>query len=418
MGNKTINASIVDVCERQERELIQSDIQVDVAVVLPILEEETLSEVKMDLDYATIVKTVNEYINRNVIDARIETINYTLTIPDMPDTAVTQNLKEVLIGDKNEISTFKGNVKVKNDAINNDKVTKVFELSVEETVYIENVVEDKQLRKENGANHTNANNLIKKSLSTTDSKQTSMQSNAELVIKSADSKLYWTNAEPKLIIQNAPARKLYLENTSTENSNNPKQDVSINHSDSISVVKKLGDGLGAGMGVTETGVFKTTRVGDNGKVYTNPNARGNQYYKIVGNIKDMKSVKVLGNAGKLISFGATCAQVSEDVKQAETAVEQFKVVGRAGGEYVAGFIAGTAATFATSAVLVTVAGALGVATAPATIVIIAGCAIVAGIAASNAAEQPGREFGEKAGVKAMETWNVFSEKWNNHTKKK
>lgn len=399
MGNVIINASNVDVCERQEKELMQTDIQVDVAVVLPILEKEMSSEVKIDLDYSTITKTVNDYINRNVIDARIEKINYTLTIPDMPDAAVTQNLKGVLTGDLNEISTSKGCVKVKNDAINSDKVTKVFELSVEETVYIKNAAEDKQLKTGSGANQAN-----------------------ELVIKSADSKLYWTNAEPNSIIQNAPDRKLYLENTPTGNSNNPKQVVSSNHSDSVSVAQKLGDGLNAGMEITKTEAFKTTRVGTNDKVYTNPYARGNQHYKIVGNIKDMKSVKVLGNAGKLISIGSTYAQLSEDWQQAETAVERAKAVGGTVGELGAGFIAGNAATAATTAVLVSVAGALGVATAPATIVIIAGCAIVAGVAASNAAEQPGRELGEKAGEKvreqAVDMWNFVSEKWNNHTKKK
>ena len=57
---------------------------------------------------------------------------------------------------------------------------------------------------------------------------------------------------------------------------------------------------------------------------------------------------------------------------------------------------------ATSAVLISIATAAGVAAAPVTIVVIAGCSIIAGVAASNAVEQYGEDVGGNIGEGAVD----------------
>lgn len=391
MSNKTINASSVDIFERQEKESIDSDIKIDIAVVLPLLDDD-VENLKIDFDYGTIAKTVNDYINRDVIDCRIERINYSLSVPDLPDASATINLRDALMGSVQEISTSAGEISIENKAINNNKVTKTFELSIVQNVYLENNPEENTIAAKK--TEKSASKYIENSFPTGD--------NRDLVIKSASPTLYWTNPA---IIEASPT------SAPKEKSENIAQSfpkVTINREDTIETAKKIGDGIDSGMGITNNRVFNTTNVGNNGKLYSNPHARGNQYYKITGNIGESKAVKRLGTAGKLISYSATATKAYGEYQKATTDTEKGRVIGGTIGEVGTGIAAGWGASAATSAVLVTVAGAFGVATAPVTIVIIAGCAIIAGVAASNAAEPYGRNVGEKAGEKAIETWKSIS----------
>ncbi len=395
MSSKTVNASSVDIIDPQERESVNADIRIDVALVLPIVEEESMSDIKIDLDYGTISKTVNDYINSNVIDSRIDKINYTLSVPDLPDSQATQNLKEALMGSVQEISSADKDIKVENDAINSPKVTKTFELSVEENVYIDS----------NNVNTSSVSKERKDSSMKDETNNSNVNNAGNLVVKNASPKSEWSNSTNQE--SNEISKSLNSENTVQAN-----HKIILNREDTVEAIKSLGDSMDSGMGVTETKAFATTRVGDNGKIYSNPHARGNQYYKITGHISDSTAVKKLGTAGKLISAGATVTKTYDEYQKTTDDIERGKIVGVAVGEYGASWVAGTGATAATSAVLVSVAGVFGVATAPLTIIVIAGCAIVAGALARNAAATPGRNIREKAGEKIMQTWKNTSQKTN------
>ena len=218
-----------------------------------------------------------------------------------------------------------------------------------------------------------------------------------MIIQSAEPKLYW---------QSAPKVELYWQNAPSNISKEAKSKIKISDEVKDKVVDYfniIGSGIDSAMGSVPD-----LKYGNNGRVYANPNARGNQYYKIVGTLSDSKAVSRLGKAGKVISYGTTIYRAGEEYSKASTSQEKGRVVGATTGKVAAGTAAGAVASVATTAVLVTIAGAAGVATAPVTLIVIAGCSIFAGVAASSAVEGVGEEIGGNAGAWAVNKWQSLN----------
>lgn len=389
--SNVVDAKSVDKTRTKEQESICAEVNVDVAVVLP---SDFPPDAQVELQYDVITKAVDAYIERYTIDARIDKVNYNLSTPKLLDEEATNNLEGALTGTISEITNSKGDMHVENDAICDDKVTLTFELSVEENVYLDESVEipsdeinSQQVEKTSSQKFVPQNQV---------SPNVKSQQNGDLIIQSAEPKLYWQNAPSN--IYKGPKSSIIISEV---------KDTVVDYSNKIS------SGVDSAMGSVSPERFDTANVrkykqnlryGDNGRVYTNPNARGNQYYKIAGTLSDNKAVSRLGTAGKVISYGTTIYKASEDYSKATTPQEKGRVVGATTGKVAAGTAAGTVASVATTAVLVTIAGAAGVAAAPVTLIVIAGCSIVAGVAASSAVEGVGEEIGGNAGVGAVNLW--------------
>lgn len=393
-----IGASLISKNERKVKELLGAEIEVDIAVVLPYDIE---SKAKMDLDYNAITHAVNDYIERYTIDSRIDEVNYKLSIPKLPDEEATENLKDVLTGERNEINTQKGIIHVDNSAITNNKVTKKFELSIEENVYL-NKPEENNRPKRDESQLINLQQQENVSKTTSTKKQpviSNADSNNKLIIKSSEPQLYWENADSEqLYIKNADP---YILNSSKDNflSKELKEKI-VN--DSINCSKTIGSGLDTAMDTAGSKAFKHVKMGNNDRVYFKEYARGNGYYKIVGKLADKKKViQYLGIGGKVLSYGSTAVQTKIEFDKAESAQEKGKVFGASVGKIVLGAVAGASAAAVTTTVLVAIAGTT---VAPVTLVIIAGCSIVAATAASSAAEKYGEEWGGTRGEKAVEMW--------------
>lgn len=408
MSKNTIGSDFVAKEERNESELIKADVKADISVVLPLLSECVDSDIVVELDYNTITQVVNDYIERYTIDPRISEIAYDLSTPQLPDEETTNNLKGALTGETNRIISSEDIIQIDNNAIVDEKVTLKFELSVEENVYLNESAEDELLGQ--GKCQPPKMQKLKNGYHQTDISNS--KSKGDLAIQSAGSQLYW---------QNAPSAQLYWQNAPTNVSMPSKKyqnktffseeiKSGINHG--LEYAQVLGTGVDSAMSsATETAEkIGNVNVGSNGKVYTNPRARGNQYYKIVGSLANNKTVQKLGVAGKVISYGTTIIQTGTDCANAKTSSEKGEIIGASVGKVATGATVGGVASMATTAVLVAVAGAAGVAAAPITIIVIAGCSIVAGVAASTVAEQYGEDLGEKAGVKTVEFWQDLTKK--------
>ena len=390
--NNAVGADTVCKKKAEEQELLTAKVNADVAIVLPVDVE---PDAQFELQYDAISETINNYIERYTIDARVEKVEYNLSSPELSDKDATNNLKESLTGTTDEITTSKGTIHIENDAIKDNKVTLTFKLSVEENVYLDESDENpsdeincRQVAKSSSQNPVPQNNV---------SSNVNSQRNGDLIIQSAEPKLYW---------QSAPKAELYWQNAPSNISKEAKSKIKISDEVKDKVVDYsniIGSGVDSAMGSVPD-----IRYGNNGRVYTNPNARGNQYYKIAGTLSDSKAVSRLGTAGKVISYGTTIYRASEEYSKASTSQEKGRVVGATTGKVAAGTAAGTVASVATTAVLVTIAGAAGVATAPVTLIVIAGCSIFAGVAASSAVEGVGEEIGGNAGAWAVNKWQSLN----------
>lgn len=390
--NNAVGADTVCKKKAEEQELLTAKVNADVAIVLPVDVE---PDAQFELQYDAISETINNYIERYTIDARVEKVEYNLSSPELSDKDATNNLKESLTGTTDEITTSKGTIHIENDAIKDNKVTLTFKLSVEENVYLDESDENpsdeincRQVAKSSSQNPVPQNNV---------SSNVNSQRNGDLIIQSAEPKLYW---------QSAPKAELYWQNAPSNISKEAKSKIKISDEVKDKVVDYsniIGSGVDSAMGSVPE-----LRYGNNGRIYTNPNARGNQYYKIVGTLSDSKAVSRLGKAGKVISYGTTIYRASEEYSKASTSQEKGRVVGATTGKVVVGTVAGNVASVATTAVLVTIAGAAGVATAPVTLIVIAGCSIFAGVAASSAVEGVGEEIGGNAGAWAVNKWQSLN----------
>ena len=390
--NNAVGADTVCKKKAEEQELLTAKVNADVAIVLPVDVE---PDAQFELQYDAISETINNYIERYTIDARVEKVEYNLSSPELSDKDATNNLKESLTGTTDEITTSKGTIHIENDAIKDNKVTLTFKLSVEENVYLDESDENpsdeincRQVAKSSSQNPVPQNNV---------SSNVNSQRNGDLIIQSAEPKLYW---------QSAPKAELYWQNAPSNISKEAKSKIKISDEVKDKVVDYsniIGSGVDSAMGSVPE-----LRYGNNGRVYTNPNARGNQYYKIVGTLSDSKAVSRLGKAGKVISYGTTIYRAGEEYSKASTSQEKGRVVGATTGKVVVGTVAGNVASVATTAVLVTIAGAAGVATAPVTLIVIAGCSIFAGVAASSAVEGVGEEVGGNAGAWAVNKWQSLN----------
>ena len=390
--NNVVGADTVCKKKAEEQELLTAKVNADVAIVLPVDVE---PDAQFELQYDAISETINNYIERYTIDARVEKVEYNLSSPELSDKDATNNLKESLTGTTDEITTSKGTIHIENDAIKDNKVTLTFKLSVEENVYLDESDENpsdeincRQVAKTSSQNPVPKNNV---------SSNVNSQRNGDLIIQSAEPKLYW---------QSAPKAELYWQNAPSNISKEAKSKIKISDEVKDKVVDYsniIGSGVDSAMGSVPE-----LRYGNNGRIYTNPNARGNQYYKIVGTLSDSKAVSRLGKAGKVISYGTTIYRAGEEYSKASTSQEKGRVVGATTGKVVVGTVAGNVASVATTAVLVTIAGAAGVATAPVTLIVIAGCSIVAGVAASSAVEGVGEEIGGNAGAWAVNKWQSLN----------
>lgn len=404
--NNVVGADSVNKAKAKEQELLTAKVNADVAIVLPIDVE---PDAQIELQYDAISEAINNYVKRYTIDARVEKVEYNLSCPELPDKDATNNLKESLTGTTDEVTTSNGTIHIENDAIKDDKVTLTFKLSVEENVYLDETDEIP-------SNEVNCQQTVKTSSQkpvpeNKVSPNVNSLQNGDLIIQSVEPKLYW---------QSAPKAELYWQNAPSNISKEFKSKIKISDEVKDNVVdysNKISSGVGSVKDSVSVGRFDTANVhdykqnlryGNNGRVYTNPYARGNQYYKIAGTLSDSKVVKRLGTAGKVISYGTTIYKASEEFSKASTSQEKGRVVGATTGKFVAGTVAGTAASVATTAVLVTIAGAAGVATAPVTLIVIAGCSIVAGVAASSAVEGIGEEIGGNAGVGAVNFWQSLT----------
>ena len=386
--NNVVGADSVNKKKAEEQELLTAKVNADVAIVLPVDVE---PDAQFELQYDAISETINNYIERYTIDARVEKVEYNLSSPELSDKDATNNLKESLTGTTDEITTSKGTIHIENDAIKDNKVTLTFKLSVEENVYLDESDENpsdeincRQVAKTSSQNPVPQNNV---------SSNVNSQRNGDLIIQSAEPKLYW---------QSAPKAELYWQNAPSNISKEAKSKIKISDEVKDTVVDYfniIGSGIDSAMGSVPD-----LKYGNNGRVYANPNARGNQYYKIVGTLSDSKAVSLLGKAGKVISYGTTIYRAAEEYSKASTSQEKGRVVGATTGKVVVGTVAGNVASVATTAVLVTIAGAAGVATAPVTLIVIAGCSIFAGVAASSAVEGVGEEIGGNAGAGAVNLW--------------
>lgn len=404
-----IGGQVLNKEEKKEQESIKADVKAEIAVVLPILPENTESRIKIELDYDTITQVVNDYIERYTIDPRINEIDYQLSTPNLPDEDATNNLKECLTGETGKVTTFNDIIQVDNKAIVDEKVTLTFELSVEENVYLDDNSETPQSQQDKHQSENSSQTNTRSAHSTKTSLPTDNQPKGELVIQSSDSNLYW---------QNAPSAQLYWENAPTDVSHPSKipqynrtpitdevvQDTIKNTGSGVYSAMESTKGIESGIRIGNIKIGRSgyVKVGDNGRVYTNPHARGSQYYKIVGDFSNNKTVKNLGIAGKVVSYGTTTIQTGIKVSQAETSQEKGRIIGAAVGKVSSGALVGTAATMATSAILISIATAAGVAAAPVTIVVIAGCSIIASVAASNAVEQYGEEVGGNIGEEVVD----------------
>ena len=390
--NNVVGADSVNKKKAEEQELLTAKVNADVAIVLPVDVE---PDAQFELQYDAISETINNYIERYTIDARVEKVEYNLSSPELSDKDATNNLKESLTGTTDEITTSKGTIHIENDAIKDNKVTLTFKLSVEENVYLDESDENpsdeincRQVAKSSSQNPVPQNNV---------SSNVNSQRNGDLIIQSAEPKLYW---------QSAPKAELYWQNAPSNISKEAKSKIKISDEVKDKVVDYsniIGSGVDSAMGSVPE-----LRYGNNGRIYTNPNARGNQYYKIVGTLSDSKAVSRLGKAGKVISYGTTIYRAGEEYSKASTSQEKGRVVGATTGKVVVGTVAGNVASVATTAVLVTIAGAAGVATAPVTLIVIAGCSIFAGVAASSAVEGVGEEIGGNAGAWAVNKWQSLN----------
>ena len=390
--NNVVGADSVNKKKAEEQELLTAKVNADVAIVLPVDVE---PDAQFELQYDAISETINNYIERYTIDARVEKVEYNLSSPELSDKDATNNLKESLTGTTDEITTSKGTIHIENDAIKDNKVTLTFKLSVEENVYLDESDENpsdeincRQVAKSSSQNPVPQNNVS----SIVNSKR-----NGDLIIQSAEPKLYW---------QSAPKAELYWQNAPSNISKEAKSKIKISDEVKDKVVDYsniIGSGVDSAMGSVPE-----LRYGNNGRIYTNPNARGNQYYKIAGTLSDSKVVSRLGTAGKVISYGTTIYRASEEYSKASTSQEKGRVVGATTGKVAVGTAVGTVASVATTAVLVTIAGAAGVATAPVTLIVIAGCSIFAGVAASSAVEGVGEEIGGNAGAWAVNKWQSLN----------
>ena len=390
--NNAVGADTVCKKKAEEQELLTAKVNADVAIVLPVDVE---PDAQFELQYDAISETINNYIERYTIDARVEKVEYNLSSPELSDKDATNNLKESLTGTTDEITTSKGTIHIENDAIKDNKVTLTFKLSVEENVYLDESDENpsdeincRQVAKSSSQNPVPQNNV---------SSNVNSQRNGDLIIQTAEPKLYW---------QSAPKAELYWQNAPSNISKEAKSKIKISDEVKDKVVDYsniIGSGVDSAMGSVPE-----LRYGNNGRIYTNPNARGNQYYKIVGTLSDSKAVSRLGKAGKVISYGTTIYRAGEEYSKASTSQEKGRVVGATTGKVVVGTVAGNVASVATTAVLVTIAGAAGVATAPVTLIVIAGCSIFAGVAASSAVEGVGEEIGGNAGAWAVNKWQSLN----------
>lgn len=390
--NNAVGADTVCKKKTEEQELLTAKVNADVAIVLPVDVE---PDAQFELQYDAISETINNYIERYTIDARVEKVEYNLSSPELSDKDATNNLKESLTGTTDEITTSKGTIHIENDAIKDNKVTLTFKLSVEENVYLDESDENpsdeincRQVAKTSSQNPVPQNNV---------SSNVNSQRNGDLIIQSAEPKLYW---------QSAPKAELYWQNAPSNISKEAKSKIKISDEVKDKVVDYsniIGSGVDSAMGSVPE-----LRYGNNGRIYTNPNARGNQYYKIVGTLSDSKAVSRLGKAGKVISYGTTIYRAGEEYSKASTSQEKGRVVGATTGKVVVGTVAGNVASVATTAVLVTIAGAAGVATVPVTLIVIAGCSIFAGVAASSAVEGVGEEIGGNAGAWAVNKWQSLN----------
>ena len=390
--NNVVGADTVCKKKAEEQESLTAKVNADVAIVLPV---EVMPYAQIELQYDVISEAINNYIEHYTIDARVEKVEYNLSSPELSDKDATTNLKESLTGTTDEITTSKGTIHIENDAIKDNKVTLTFKLSVEENVYLDESDENpsdeincRQVAKTSSQNPVPKNNV---------SSNVNSQRNGDLIIQSAEPKLYW---------QSAPKAELYWQNAPSNISKEAKSKIKISDEVKDKVVDYsniIGSGVDSAMGSVPE-----LRYGNNGRIYTNPNARGNQYYKIVGTLSDSKAVSRLGTAGKVISYGTTIYRASEEYSKASTSQEKGRVVGATTGKVAVGTAVGTVASVATTAVLVTIAGAAGVATAPVTLIVIAGCSIVAGVAASSAVEGVGEEVGGNAGAWAVNKWQSLN----------
>ena len=408
MNTSIIYATTINKEEKKEQESIRAKVKANIAVVLPVFSENEESDIQIELDYDTITKVVDDYIGRYIIDPRIDEIEYELSIPKLPDEKATDNLKKVLTGETNKITTSESILQVDNKAIANDKVTLTFKLSVEENVYLDENA-DAEPQKQGVHQLENISQQYANSVPSAKlSQPINDQSEDELIIQSPNSQLFWQNdSSSQLYWQNAALNVSPQSNTSQYNN-------SLSTEETLDTIKTIGSGLKSGMDSTKTiegpnlvsRIFKQkggyVKVGDNGQVYTNPYARGNNYYKIAGDFSKNKYVKGLGIFGKVVNYGTTLYQTVIDSSQAETLQKKGRVWGASVGKVTSGTIAGAVASWVTSAILITIAGAAGVAAAPVTIVIIAGCSIMAGVAASNAVEQYGEDLGGNIGEEAID----------------
>ena len=404
--NNVVGADTVCKKKAEEQESLTAKVNADVAIVLPV---EVMPYAQIELQYDVISEAINNYIEHYTIDARVEKVEYNLSSPELSDKDATTNLKESLTGTTDEITTSKGTIHIENDAIKDNKVTLTFKLSVEENVYLDESDENpsdeincRQVAKTSSQNPVPKNNV---------SSNVNSQRNGDLIIQSAEPKLYW---------QSAPKAELYWQNAPSNISKEAKSKIKISDGVKDNVIdysNKISSGVDTAMDSVSVGRFDTAsvrdykqnlRYGNNGRVYTNPNARGNQYYKIAGTLSDSKAVSRLGTAGKVISYGTTIYRASEEYSKASTSQEKGRVGGATTGKVAVGTAVGTVASVATTAVLVTIAGAAGVATAPVTLIVIAGCSIVAGVAASSAVEGVGEEIGGNAGAWAVNKWQSLN----------
>lgn len=396
-----IDAHSVNKEKLVEQETIKAQIKADIAIVLP---GDIGSSARIDLKYDAIAQAVNSCVECYTIDPRISEVDLDISAPNLPDGEATANLRDTLTGEKKEVVVNEEIVQVDNEAISDDKVVPKFELSIEETVILDENGEYKQYeneRPQSGKSPSSNEKSVHES-SSSGEKNNPVPQSGDLVIQSSEPKLYW---------QSTPQTQLYWENAPSNVSNNERKSLFSQETKDkiveygIEGTKIVGSGLRGPDSIT--GVAKKVghvKVGDNGRIYTSPKANGNQYYKIAGKLADNKVINRMGAAGTLFSLGATVAEAKYDYSKTENSRERSEIVGGAVGKFSFGFIAGTAASAATTAVLVTIAGAAGVAAAPVTLVVIAGCAIVAGAAASGVAEEYGEKKGQEAGAAVLDFW--------------
>lgn len=402
MGTKNIiGAHPVKKQKLEEQETIKAKIKADIAIVLP---EEIGKDAQIALKYDAIAKVVNDYIESYTIDARISEVDLYLSAPELPDSEATANLKGVLTGEKKEVVINENMVQVDNEEIGDDKVNLRFELSVEETVFFDG---DSQSENKKTQSDTPQSQKSGHKSHIFEAKNTLDWSNESLVIQSSEPKLYW---------QSAPTAQLYLKNAPSDASQiirigQRNRYLSQETKDKITDYGLEGAKIvGSGLNSAEGGLTKTARkigdikVGDNGRIYTSPKANGNRYYKIIGNLADNKVVKRMGIVGKSLSYGAMTLEAYDDYSNAETSRERGEVFFGTAGKIGAGWAAGTVATVLTTTVLVAIASS----SAPLTLVVIAGCAIVASTTASNIVEPYGEKLGREMGgdiVEKLQNWN-------------